>query len=468
MTMPTTTDYETQFELTFEASGAGAGGDANVRWVQNALNRALNLRLATDGAMGPATRSAIRLFQQRKGLAADGVAGAKTMAALRSATGQSGPSAGNVLSGVGNVISGVGSVIGGVMSCAAIGQPCDVLDGFAFDRDAVPAAQQAKAVNAARCLIARQGGTAAVKTLSVVGHTDKVGPESYNVDLGRRRAANVARQIKEAMERMQPGSSSGVTFAVDSRGATKQVSADPARNRRVEICFPALPPPPPPPPPVPATRTFTVVAKSSILPVGFSLGIVPCATNLLPPDPDAELRLAAFAVVLDQSVHDSVSSDVKDQNYRLFSKCTLSVTCPGNNLPPIIAPSAIDTDVGLECLPTTSACLTPPALTVTPVSISAVGGGAFLFSWTAKGRPHNLAEPAFQLVCPRTSRFIWHRVTGRIDCSGGQPRLTGLKIVGSQFPTHRAFVNGTPTPVVPQGDFANLWNASSSDPSMVE
>ena len=53
-----------------------------IRWVQQSLNRIGGLRLAVDGIMGPATRSAIRSFQHHQGLVADGVVGAQTARAL--------------------------------------------------------------------------------------------------------------------------------------------------------------------------------------------------------------------------------------------------------------------------------------------------------------------------------------------------------------------------------------------------
>jgi hypothetical protein len=124
----------------------------------------------------------------------------------------------------------------------------------------------------------------------------------------------------------------------------------------------------------------------------------------------------------------------------------------------------LTTDVGEECLPATSACVTPPPIIATPVSVVPVGPSAVEFSWRAKGRPHLAVEPGMQAVCPRLSVYIWHRVVGRIECGPTGPRVTTIRIVGSRFPTHRAFVNGVPTPVVPQGDLANLW---SSDPSEV-
>ena len=58
-----------------------------IRWVQRSLNQIMGVRLAVDGVIGPATRSAIRSFQQKQGLATDGVVGPKTKAALMVALG---------------------------------------------------------------------------------------------------------------------------------------------------------------------------------------------------------------------------------------------------------------------------------------------------------------------------------------------------------------------------------------------
>lgn len=60
-------------------------GSEYVRWVQSSLNRILGLRLPLNGIMRPETRSAIRSFQQQKGLPVDGVVGPDTEQALRAA-----------------------------------------------------------------------------------------------------------------------------------------------------------------------------------------------------------------------------------------------------------------------------------------------------------------------------------------------------------------------------------------------
>jgi peptidoglycan hydrolase-like protein with peptidoglycan-binding domain len=65
-----------------------------VRWVQKSLNQIMGLRLTEDGISGSATRSAIRSFQQRQGLTADGVMGPQTERALVSAGAGSPPTGG--------------------------------------------------------------------------------------------------------------------------------------------------------------------------------------------------------------------------------------------------------------------------------------------------------------------------------------------------------------------------------------
>ena len=56
---------------------------AAVELLQLALDRAGFGPLETDGIFGPATEAALRRFQQREGLAADGVAGPLSFGALR-------------------------------------------------------------------------------------------------------------------------------------------------------------------------------------------------------------------------------------------------------------------------------------------------------------------------------------------------------------------------------------------------
>jgi hypothetical protein len=63
------------------APGAGTRDD-QIRWIQHFLNRILNQNLPVDGVMSPATRIAVRNFQQRYGLPATGYVGPQTQQAL--------------------------------------------------------------------------------------------------------------------------------------------------------------------------------------------------------------------------------------------------------------------------------------------------------------------------------------------------------------------------------------------------
>jgi len=58
------------------------GASEYVCWVQSSLNQIMDLRLAVDGVMDPALRSALRSFQKQQGLPVDGIVGPDTERAL--------------------------------------------------------------------------------------------------------------------------------------------------------------------------------------------------------------------------------------------------------------------------------------------------------------------------------------------------------------------------------------------------
>ena len=80
--------------VTPEPASAAPGGGEYVRWVQDALNRALGLRLPVNGIMDAATRSAVRSFQERQGLPITGLVGPETERALITAVSGQSPGAG--------------------------------------------------------------------------------------------------------------------------------------------------------------------------------------------------------------------------------------------------------------------------------------------------------------------------------------------------------------------------------------
>jgi hypothetical protein len=221
------------------------------------------------------------------------------------------------------------------------------------------------------------------------------------------------------------------------------------------------------------TETVKVVAKSAILRVGSSVGSVPCLLTTAPvplpglplfPIPTA-VALRAAAAMLDRFITDHIRNDAKDRMYRMFTQQTFQVVCEGDQIASVTA-APVDTDVGQECLLPGRACIDPPPLTATKVTLKRISSDSFAFGWSAKGRPPMALEVAVQAICPRTSRFIWHTVEGTIRC-GATGVSVGVNLSGSRFPTHAVFVNGILRTSLPQGPLASTWIPHPSDPSMV-
>lgn len=81
-------DLESMTEFDHEVSRTSS---AYIQWVQRSLNHILGTRLVEDGINGTLTRSAVRSFQQRHGLAVDGIVGPQTEGALIAAGATSPP-----------------------------------------------------------------------------------------------------------------------------------------------------------------------------------------------------------------------------------------------------------------------------------------------------------------------------------------------------------------------------------------
>jgi outer membrane protein OmpA-like peptidoglycan-associated protein len=389
---------------------------------------------------------------------------------------------------IGRSNSGLGfsepELVGWPATVHGLGQavmPAEVVGEFAFDRADLGPSHHAKIVALARRIVATT-----IRAVRLVGHTDPVGSPDYNKGLGQRRADAVRRALLATLDRMRPGFARSVAVTTESAGATKPIDRGPseaerARNRRVEVFLPVPPPHPPPPEreltPSRMTRTETVkvVVRSSILRVGSAVGSVPCRVTIAPvpigslpaiPVPSSQ-ALRAFGAILDRIVSDHIRSDARDRMYRLFSQQSFRVVCQQGQIVSV-TPSPMDTDVGEECfIPGGHGCITPPALIVTGVTLRRTAPDTFEFGWMGKGRPHKLAEEAgFQRICPRTSKFIWHNVSGTIRC-GPAGTLVGVTLAGSRFPTHAVFVNGVLRASIPQGTLGMLWDPQLSDPTMV-
>lgn len=216
-----------------------------VRWVQSSLNKILGLRLAVDGIVGPATRSAIRSFQQRQQLVVDGIVGPNTEAALIAA-GASPPAMVAAADG--------GAPVSVVPECSrlAYGKNCHFLY-FDFNKDAPTPpiqdrpkvydqdAHEEKLFEIAERVISSWETSQPVNSLLILGHASPEGSDEYNYDLANRRAFNVSEALAAQMEELELGSGSRIDLQLESCGeeALSGVSAE--LRRRVQVCF--QPPP---------------------------------------------------------------------------------------------------------------------------------------------------------------------------------------------------------------------------------
>ena len=310
----------------------------------------------------------------------------------------------------------------------------------------------------------RAGGS-----VSVIGLTDRKGSSAHNQWLSEQRAAKTVGFLREeAANGFNVNQSTGFGEAAAVREGDAYNTLD-ERFRTVLLFLSNAPDPPN----ITAVKSQTVqvAVKSFIAVIGSRVGTMAGWTYLPFPIPPIFLRpgprrrqdmLEELAKETDKSFSEDPRTTAKDKHYRLLSSCNFSVSWSDGKLVSV-APSVLDSDGGKEGL------LQPPDLIVTPVTTGMIGASIFTFSWEAKGRPHLLAEPFFQSVQPRTSFYIWHAISGRIDVSSGTPMTTGV-LRGSEFPSHRAFVDGriaVVPPEMPQGVFSKLWVPDPSDPFKV-
>jgi outer membrane protein OmpA-like peptidoglycan-associated protein len=111
-----------------------------------------------------------------------------------------------------------------------------ILDNFAFDSAAiVEVRHRARIDDFAKRIVGldRRLGHAPA-TVTIVGHTDKVGTDAYNLAPARRRAETVARELCRTFERMAPGITRNTILRVSSCGES-QPKRTPGASRRVEL-----------------------------------------------------------------------------------------------------------------------------------------------------------------------------------------------------------------------------------------
>jgi outer membrane protein OmpA-like peptidoglycan-associated protein len=116
--------------------------------------------------------------------------------------------------------------------------PFRILDGFAYDKPGLMPQHGPLVEEIARRVVATTPPV--VHTVRLVGNADSSGDDAYNLELGRKRAAEVQKALVAAIERLRPGHSRAVQIVVQSLGEAKPIADNTtpegrARNRRVEV-----------------------------------------------------------------------------------------------------------------------------------------------------------------------------------------------------------------------------------------
>jgi len=91
------------------------------------------------------------------------------------------------------------------------------------------------------------------------------------------------------------------------------------------------------------------------------------------------------------------------------------------------------------------------------------------FRYRAFGKPNPIAEPGFNVIKPRTSKYIWHFVEVVIRCEGEKGFHNANFFDVSAFPSHRLWVNGgsKPEDEKMQASLDLLWQGDPKNPEFV-
>jgi RHS repeat-associated protein len=190
---------------------------------------------------------------------------------------------------------------------------------------------------------------------------------------------------------------------------------------------------------------FKVVGKTYIDTVGNNIGTVAPGGS--------QAALDALAFTIDLVFNENPGTDAMDQRYRLYSEKTYIVACNDDNT--ITYKSLpLNTGVGGE------GPFEPGPLRVVFNKESATESSV-MFSWKVRGRPDPSAEIAFSVVMLRNCWYIHHTIEGMIYCQDKQPFIN-VGISGSNFPSHRGYINNLPTLTSQQGALIGLWNCSTT------
>jgi RHS repeat-associated protein len=173
-------------------------------------------------------------------------------------------------------------------------------------------------------------------------------------------------------------------------------------------------------------------------------------------------QLAALSAIATASelVGDNGTSDAQDGKYRLFSRFKLYFNCKCDKIQERSIRAEYIAASGSE-----AGIKVGSAFDIQTTKFSD-DKSSIDFDYRVKGKPLDIAEVGFQQVQARTSMFIWHRVTGNVDCKDGKGRHTA-SLSGSGFPMHTLFIHGRKAKVIGSQDLSLLWIADPTNATLV-
>jgi hypothetical protein len=246
--------------------------------------------------------------------------------------------------------------------------------------------------------------------------------------------------INRCQQRINSGEIDDCTVYVDWQDAT--VSMDAAQTIAAELRA--------------GLRSFAITTKSFIREIDTSSLSGEVRTR-------AERLFADFSNLNFSENPATPATDTDD--YRLFSRMGVTVVCRQDEITNWQF-GDLQTAFGSEF-----GILGAVGSVSEPIEASPGLGGDYStasidFSYKIIGRPNATTLPVFLAVHGRSCSWIWHKIQGTITCDNSRSSID-LSITGSQFPSHRAWINGQQRPTIYQGPFSDLWDCDPSDPQMV-
>lgn len=157
---------------------------------------------------------------------------------------------------------------------------------------------------------------------------------------------------------------------------------------------------------------------------------------------------------------DPKGSDRASGQFRLFSSVTYSARCANGNV--TVALKRKELGNGKEFVVFTTSGKWDPE----PPSASGPAKTVKV-SYGMSGEPNVAGNCLMAAAKPRVCTWIWHSVVATFSCSADAPTVD-VQLKGSDFPSHRAWINGNCSKELKQQSFDSLWQCQSgSDASKV-